>query len=120
MEQTNSDNYLDKLMETARKDGIVTDHEKQMIKQIMERISDYNKILEQALSDDIITSDEKINLYKFRTNIFIENMKFVNEDKIKAILDENRASGKGKKKSKFQQRLETAMKASEATKKGKK
>ncbi|MCK5665034.1 MAG: membrane protein insertase YidC, partial [Thiotrichaceae bacterium] len=46
--------------------------------------------------------------------------KFVNEDKIKAILDENRASGKGKKKSKFQQRLETAMKASEASKKKKK
>ena len=61
-------------METARKDGIVTDHEKLMIKQIMERISDYNKILEQALSDNIITSEEKINLYKFRTNIFIENM----------------------------------------------
>jgi YidC/Oxa1 family membrane protein insertase len=46
--------------------------------------------------------------------------KFVNEDKIKAILDENRASGKGKKKSKFQQRLETAMKTKETAKKGKK
>jgi YidC/Oxa1 family membrane protein insertase len=46
--------------------------------------------------------------------------KFVNEDKIKAILDENRSSNKGKKKSKFQQRLEKAMKASEEAKKGKK
>jgi len=46
--------------------------------------------------------------------------KFVNEDKIKAVLDANRVSGKGKKKSKFQQRIEQAMKASEETKKGKK
>lgn len=45
--------------------------------------------------------------------------KFVNEDKIKAILDENRASGKGKKKSKFQMRLDKAMKASEEAKKKK-
>jgi YidC/Oxa1 family membrane protein insertase len=46
--------------------------------------------------------------------------KFVNEDKIKAILDENRLNNKGKKKSKFQQRLEKAMKASEESKKSKK
>lgn len=44
----------------------------------------------------------------------------VDEDKIKAVLDENRIKNKGKKKSKFQQRLEKAMKASEEAKKGKK
>ena len=44
----------------------------------------------------------------------------VDEDKIKAVLDENRIKNKGKKKSKFQQRLEKAMKASEESKKGKK
>ena len=45
--------------------------------------------------------------------------KFVDDDKIKAILDENRSKNKNKKKSKFQQRLEEAMKASETTKKKK-
>lgn len=46
--------------------------------------------------------------------------KFVNEDKIKSILEENRLKNKDKKKSKFQQRLDQAMKASEKAKKGKK
>ena len=66
-----------------------------------------------------------LSFYYFVANIITFGQqaiirKFVNEDKIKAILDENRASGKGKKKSKFQQRLETAMKASETAKKKKK
>ncbi|MDH5599615.1 MAG: membrane protein insertase YidC, partial [Cyclobacteriaceae bacterium] len=38
--------------------------------------------------------------------------KFVDEDKIKAILEENRHKNKNKKKSKFQARLEEAMKGS--------
>lgn len=46
--------------------------------------------------------------------------KFVDEDKIKAILDENRKNNVNKKKSKFQQRLEGAMKASQETQKKKK
>ena len=66
-----------------------------------------------------------LSFYYFVANIITFGQqavirKFVNEDKIKAILDENRSSNKGKKKSKFQQRLETAMKASEETKKKKK
>ena len=44
---------------------------------------------------------------------------FVNEEKIKAVLDENRLKG-GKKKSKFMAKLESAMKASEEAKKIKK
>lgn len=66
-----------------------------------------------------------LSFYYFVANIITFGQqaiirKFVNEDKIKAILDENRASGKGKKKSKFQQRLEKAMKTSEEAKKNKK
>jgi len=45
--------------------------------------------------------------------------KYIDEDKILAILDENRKKG-GKKKSKFMSKLEGAMKASEEAKKGKK
>jgi YidC/Oxa1 family membrane protein insertase len=45
--------------------------------------------------------------------------KFVDDDKIRAILEENKLKNKDKKKSKFQSRLENAMKASEATKKSK-
>ncbi len=45
--------------------------------------------------------------------------KYIDEDKILAILDENRKKG-GKKKSKFMAKLEGAMKASEEAKKGKK
>ena len=45
--------------------------------------------------------------------------RFVDDDKIKAILEENRKKNKNKKKSKFQQRLEDAMKASDGTKKKK-
>ncbi len=67
-------------MQTARKDGIVTEHEKLMIQHIMERITDYTEILDQALKDEIITPDEKVELYKFRTKIFVDNLRFVNED----------------------------------------
>lgn len=45
--------------------------------------------------------------------------KFVDDDKIRAILEENKRKNKDKKKSKFQARLEDAMKASEAAKKNK-
>lgn len=46
--------------------------------------------------------------------------RFVNEEKIRKILDENRKKNVNKKKSKFQMRLEEAMKASEEAKKKKK
>jgi len=42
--------------------------------------------------------------------------KFVDEEKIKTILDENRLKNKSKKKSKFQMKLEEAMRAGEARK----
>lgn len=45
--------------------------------------------------------------------------KFVDEDKIKAKLEENRKKNANKKKSTFQQRLEEAMKANEAARKKK-
>ena len=66
-----------------------------------------------------------LSFYYFVANIITFGQqaiirKFVNEDKIKAVLDKNRVSGQGKKKSKFQQRIEQAMKASEEGKKGKK
>lgn len=43
--------------------------------------------------------------------------RFVDEEKIKKILDENRLKNKGKKKSKFQLKLELAMKASQESRK---
>ena len=46
--------------------------------------------------------------------------KFIDEDKIKRTLEENRKKNANKKKSSFQQRLEEAMKAQEAKKKPKK
>jgi YidC/Oxa1 family membrane protein insertase len=46
--------------------------------------------------------------------------RFVDEDKIKAVLEENKKKNVNKKKSKFQQRLEEAMKTSEEIKKSKK
>jgi YidC/Oxa1 family membrane protein insertase len=66
-----------------------------------------------------------LSFYYFVANIITFGQqalirRFVNEDKIKAILDENRLKNKGKKKSKFQERLDRAMKASQETKKGKK
>jgi len=45
--------------------------------------------------------------------------RFVDDTKIRAILEENKRKNVNKKKSKFQQRLEDAMKASEDTKKKK-
>ncbi len=45
--------------------------------------------------------------------------KFVDDNKIRAILEENKRKNKDKKKSKFQARLEDAMKTSEAAKKSK-
>jgi len=46
--------------------------------------------------------------------------RFVDEDKIKAILDENRKNNANKKTSKFQQRLQDAMKSSQEAQKKKK
>jgi len=66
-----------------------------------------------------------LSFYYFVSNIITFGQqavirKFVHDDKIKGILDENRIKNKGKKKSKFQMRLEQAMKASEESKKKKK
>ena len=43
--------------------------------------------------------------------------RFVNEEKIRKVLDENRKKNRNKKKSKFQQKIEEAMKASEEARK---
>ena len=66
-----------------------------------------------------------LSFYYFVSNIITFGQqavirKFVDEDKIKATLDENRIKNKTKKKSKFQQKLDEAMKASQGAKKGKK
>ena len=58
------------------------------------------------------------NLVTFGQQALIR--KFVDEDKIKKILDENRKKSGTKKKSKFQMRLEEAMKSADETKKKKK
>ena len=55
------------------------------------------------------------NLVTFGQQALIR--KFVDEEKIKRILDENRKKSGTKKKSKFQMRLEEAMKSAEETKK---
>ncbi len=54
------------------------------------------------------------NLVTYGQQVVIR--KFVDEDKIKAILEENKKKNVNKKKSKFQQRLEDAMKASQDNK----
>ncbi len=65
-----------------------------------------------------------LTYYYFITNILSFGQqavikRFVNEDKIKAKLEENRKKNLNKKKSTFQQRLEEAMKANEANRKKK-
>ncbi len=66
-----------------------------------------------------------LSFYYFVSNIVTFGQqalirKFVDDEKIKAILDENRKKSATKKKSKFQMKLEEAMKAGEETKKRKK
>jgi YidC/Oxa1 family membrane protein insertase len=63
-----------------------------------------------------------LSYYYFVSNIvsygqIILFRKFINEDKIKAILEDNKKKNKNKKKSKFQMRLEEAMKASQEAQK---
>ena len=82
MSTSDTSRYFDILMSVAREDGIVTDHEKLMIEKIITKINVYNELLEDALRDGIINADEKAKLFTFRTNTFMENMQFVNEDKI--------------------------------------
>ena len=57
------------------------------------------------------------NLVTFGQQALIR--KFVDEDKIRKILDENKKRNRNKKKSKFQLKLEEAMKASEKAKRNK-
>jgi len=66
-----------------------------------------------------------LSFYYFVSNIITFGQqalirKFVDEEKIKAVLEENRLRNKNKKKSKFQLRLEQAMKAKEEAQKKKK
>jgi YidC/Oxa1 family membrane protein insertase len=66
-----------------------------------------------------------LSFYYFVANIITFGQQaiikmFVDEEKIKATLDDNRLKNKGKKKSKFQQKLDEAMKASQEAKKVKK
>jgi YidC/Oxa1 family membrane protein insertase len=65
-----------------------------------------------------------LSFYYFVSNIVTFGQqalirRFVDEDKIKAILDENRLKNKGKKKSVFQLKLEEAMRTKEDAKKKK-
>lgn len=62
-----------------------------------------------------------LTYYYFLSNIFSFGQQavikqFVNDDKLKRILEENKLKNKSKKKSMFQARLEEAMKAQEETK----
>jgi YidC/Oxa1 family membrane protein insertase len=64
-----------------------------------------------------------LSFYYFVSNIVTFGQqaiirKFVDDDKIRAILEENKKRNKNKKKSKFQMRLEEAMKATEENRKG--
>jgi YidC/Oxa1 family membrane protein insertase len=64
-----------------------------------------------------------LSFYYFVSNIvtFAQQAiirKFVDDDKIRNILEENKKRNKNKKKSKFQMRLEEAMKATEESRKG--
>ena len=64
-----------------------------------------------------------LSFYYFVSNIvtFAQQAiirKFVDDDKIRNILEENKKRNKNKKKSKFQARLEEAMKATEESRKG--
>jgi YidC/Oxa1 family membrane protein insertase len=64
-----------------------------------------------------------LSFYYFVSNIVTFGQqaiirKFVDDDKIRAILEENKKRNKHKKKSKFQSRLEEAMKATEESRKG--
>ena len=64
-----------------------------------------------------------LSYYYFITNLVsfgqIVFRKFINEDKIKLIMEENKKLNVNKKKSKFQLRLEEAMKANQAAQKSK-
>ena len=66
-----------------------------------------------------------LSFYYFVANIITFGQQaiirmFVDEDKIKATLNDNRDKNKGKKKSKFQQKLDDALKSSQEAKKVKK
>jgi YidC/Oxa1 family membrane protein insertase len=58
------------------------------------------------------------NLITFGQQALIR--KFVDDDKLRKILEENKKRNANKKKSKFQQRLEDAMRARDDQQKGKK
>ncbi len=60
-----------------------------------------------------------LNILNFGQQAIIKKF-FIDEEKILRIMEENKARNKNKKKSKFQQRLEDAMKAAEESKKAKK
>src|SRR5699024_8621829 len=65
-----------------------------------------------------------LTFYYFVSNLFTFGQqavinRFIDEDKIKKVLEENKKRNVNKKKSKFQARLEEAMKASQEAKKTK-
>lgn len=70
------------LMETASKDGIITEEEENLIKGIKISLEFFKSALEHALEDGIITEREEKSLVRIKDLIIEDGFSIANEDEL--------------------------------------
>lgn len=82
MEETDSssEEFLNYLVEIAKRDGIVSDDEKSFIDTMTKEIENYKIELKKALEDDEITQDERLRLFQIRLKILRKALDTVLKD----------------------------------------
>lgn len=69
-----TDEIWNHLMEIAQADGVVSTDETRFIETVITNIKNYNDFLSNALEDNVIDRDEKMQLAKLRANILRNSM----------------------------------------------
>lgn len=67
------------LIETASKDGVITQEESKMIESIEFSLRFYKKLLVDALEDGVVTSEEKESLEKMKDGLIDDAYKVAEE-----------------------------------------
>ena len=69
------------LLNTAMKDGVITEEEEKLLKTILQSIEEFEKLLRKAKEDGIITEKEEEELFNLREKIWEKAYAVAKEDK---------------------------------------
>lgn len=80
--------YLKRLINTAEKEALFNPEDNKLISTFFLNFELYNWMLEEALSDGIISVEDKAQIYKYRAKIFADNLKLIKQSGEKLTEDE--------------------------------